>query len=250
MSKKQIIKSIDINADVGEGLNNEAQLMPFLSSCNIACGGHAGNEASMTSVVKLAKQHKVKIGAHPSFPDKENFGRLRMDISLEELQKSLKSQVDALLKIVNSENEILNHIKPHGALYNLANTDKAYAEVVISMMKHYGNAIKLYAPYESVVAKMAEKEGIAIVYEAFADRNYNDDLTLVSRTEPEALIEDDVQMTDHVLNMILNNRVKTVKGVEKHIQAATICVHGDQPQAVHHLQVLTEQLIQNGIQIL
>ena len=101
-----------------------------------------------------------------------------------------------------------------------------------------------------ILTKMAEKEGIAIVYEAFADRNYNDDLTLVSRTEPEALIEDDVQMTDHVLNMILNNRVKTVKGVEKHIQAATICVHGDQPQAVHHLQVLTEQLIQNGIQIL
>lgn len=250
MSKKQIKKSIDINADVGEGLDNEVQLIPFLSSCNIACGGHAGNETSMTSVVKLAKQHQVKVGAHPSFPDKENFGRLQIDISLEDLLESLKIQVNALLKILNTEKESLHHIKPHGALYNLANTDKGYAEVVISLMKHYDNSIKLYAPYESVVAKLAEIEGVKIVFEAFADRNYNEDLTLVSRTKPQALIEDAVQMNAHVINMVLNDRVKTVNGVEKDIKAETICIHGDHPQAEYHLLSLTEHLTQKGIQIL
>lgn len=243
-------KSIDINADVGEGLNNEAQLMPFLSSCNIACGGHAGNGITMASVVYLAIQHHVKIGAHPSFPDKKNFGRLPMDMSLVDLFESLKSQVDALIKVLNLENETLHHIKPHGALYNLANTEKAYAEVVISLMKYYDNAIKLYAPFNSVVAKMAEKEGVAIAFEVFADRNYNDDLTLVSRKQPQALIEDELQMTNHVLNMIINNRVKTVNGIEKQIKAATMCIHGDHPQAAHYLKVLTEQLTQKGIQIL
>lgn len=243
-------KTIDINADVGEGLNNEAQLMPFLSSCNIACGGHAGDESTMTSVVKLAEQHQVKIGAHPSFPDKANFGRLQMDISIVDLLESLKNQVDALLKILNTENVSLHHIKPHGALYNLANTDKGYAELVISLMKHYDKSIKLYAPYESVVAKMAESEGVDVVFEAFADRNYNEDLTLVSRTQPNALIEDERQMGDHVLNMVLNDQVKTVNGIEKHILAATICFHGDHPHAAHHLQVLTKQLTKKNIQIL
>lgn len=250
MSNKQNIKSIDINADVGEGFYKEAQLMPFLSSCNIACGGHAGDETTMTSVVKLAKQHHVRIGAHPSFPDKEKFGRLEMDISIDDLLKSLKTQVNGLLKILKAENETLHHIKPHGALYNLANSNKAYAAVVISLMKYYDNKIKLYAPYQSVVSKMAETEGITVVFEAFADRNYNDDLTLVSRTHPNALIEDPGQLCHHVLNMILNNRVMTINGIEKSIKADTLCIHGDQPQAVRHLQVLTEQLSNKGIQIL
>lgn len=250
MPKLQTKGSIDINADVGEGSNNEVQLMPFLSSCNIACGGHAGDEKTMLSVVNLAKQHQVKIGAHPSFPDKENFGRLQMDIPLEDLLASLKSQVNGLLKILNAENESLHHIKPHGALYNLANTDKAYAEVVISLMKYYGKSIKLYAPYGSLVAKMAEQEAVAVVFEAFADRNYNDDWTLVPRTQPNALIEDDIAMSNHVFNMVLNDRVKTVGGIEKHIKAETICIHGDHPQAAHHLKVLTEQLTQKGIQII
>lgn len=241
--------TIDLNADVGEGVNNEAQLMPFLSSCNIACGGHAGDLTTMTTVVQLAKKHQVKIGAHPSFPDKENFGRLQMDISSADLMVSLKTQVDSLLKVVDTQNCSLHHIKPHGALYNLANTDKAYAEVIIDLMNHYKSR-KLYAPYGSLVAKMAQEANITVVYEAFADRNYNDDLTLVSRSKPNALIEDTGQMSAHVINMILHQYVTTVNGTKKHIKGDTICMHGDHPQAQNQLQFLTEQLTKKGIQIL
>ncbi|MBA6152469.1 5-oxoprolinase subunit PxpA [Gelidibacter maritimus] len=249
MSKENQIISVDINADVGEGLDNEAQLMPFLSSCNIACGGHAGNEMTMASVVKLAKRHQVKIGAHPSFPDKANFGRLAMDISSEKLLGSLKSQVNNLIKILKAENELLHHIKPHGALYNLANTEKTYAEVVISLMKHYDKSVKLYAPYGSIVSKMAEKNGITVIYEVFADRNYNDDLTLVSRSHPNALIEDAAELSDHVLFMLQHHKVKTISGTEKEIKVDTICIHGDHPQAEQHLQILTAELNKKGIQI-
>lgn len=242
-------KTIDLNADVGEGVNNETQLMPFLSSCNIACGGHAGDEFTMTSVVQLAKKHQVKIGAHPAFPDKENFGRLQVDISSDDLLVSLKTQVNSLLKVLETENCSLHHIKPHGALYNLANTDQAYAEIIIDLMKHFEGR-KLYAPYGSLIAKMAEEANIAVVFEAFADRNYNDDLTLVSRSKSHALIEDAEQMSAHVINMILHHHVTTISGTEKHIEADTICIHGDHPQAEHYLQILTEQLIKKGIQIL
>lgn len=250
MSKENLITSIDINADVGEGLNNEAQLMPFLSSCNIACGGHAGNEKTMTSVVKLAKQHEVKIGAHPSFPDKENFGRLQMDISLEDLLASLKAQVNELITVLKIENSVLHHIKPHGALYNLANTDKIFAEVIVLLMKDYGKSVKLYAPYGSIIAQMAEENGITVLYEVFADRNYNDDLTLVSRLQPNALIEDGAELTAHVLYMLQHQKVKTIHGTDRNIKADTICIHGDHPQAERHLQILTAELIKKGIQIL
>lgn len=242
-------KTIDLNADVGEGVNNEVQLMPFLSSCTIACGGHAGDKLTMTSVVQLAKKHEVKIGAHPSFPDTVNFGRLQMDISSDDLLVSLKTQVISLLKVLDTENCSLQHIKPHGALYNLANTDQTYAEIIIDLTKHF-EGVKLYAPYGSLIAKMAEAANITVVYEAFADRNYNDDLTLVSRSKPNALIEDAEQMSDHVVNMILHQYVTTINGTEKHIKADTICIHGDHPLAAHHLQILTEQLIKKGIQIL
>lgn len=249
MSKENLISSIDLNADVGEGLDNEAQLMPYLSSCNIACGGHAGNEITMASVVKLAKQHQVKIGAHPSFPDKVNFGRLPMDISPEKLLASLKAQVNDLVTILKAENEPLHHIKPHGALYNLANTENTYAEVVISLMKHYDKSVKLYAPFGSMVSKMAEKNGITVVYEVFADRNYNDDLTLVSRSHPNALIEDAAELSSHVLFMLQHHKVKTINGADKDIKADTICIHGDHSKAEQHLQILTAELNRKGIQI-
>ncbi|TXE10829.1 5-oxoprolinase subunit PxpA [Gelidibacter salicanalis] len=242
-------KSIDINADVGEGLNNERELMPFLSSCNIACGGHAGDAQTMLSVIALAKQNKVKIGAHPSFPDTENFGRVPMDLDDTTLLKSLINQVQELLKHVEAENENLDHIKPHGALYNLANTDERYAKVVVDLMKQFDNTIKLYAPYQSRVAELAIQEGIPVVLEAFADRAYNENLTLVSRSDTRALLTDSNQVCQQVLDMVLRKEVKTITGKTVTLKAETVCIHGDHPNAESHLKQLTECLTQNHVAI-
>jgi UPF0271 protein len=243
------MEAIDINVDVGEGINNESVLMPIISSCNIACGGHAGDLETMKQVVKLAKEHNVKVGAHPSFPDKEHFGRKPMDISCAALYTSIKGQVDNLMSVLRDEQVRLNHIKPHGALYNLAAVDTKYASVVIEVMKSILLPIKLYVPYNSVIEKLALKNNLLIKYEAFADRNYNADGTLVSRTEIHALIEDSDEMFEHVFRMISSNKVKTISGKEIKILADTLCIHGDNPKAIDLIKSLSSRLQKEGVQI-
>ncbi len=245
---KQLI--VDINADVGEGLKNEALLMPFLSSCNIACGGHAGDNETMVQVVNLAKSHKVKIGAHPSFPDRENFGRQIMKISCAELYTSLKQQVRSLMQVLRKEHIMLHHLKPHGALYNLAAIDQKTAEVIIEVVKSIALPVQLYVPYGSVIADLAQKEGIKITYEAFADRNYNEDLTLVSRSQSNAIITNPDEVFEHVQTMIFQQKVKTISGVEVEIKADTFCVHGDNPEALKLLHKLTEKLHESKVVIM
>lgn len=241
---------IDINADVGEGLDNEAMLMPFISSCNISCGGHAGSMDTMRTVVKLAKAYKVKIGAHPSFPDKENFGRIKIEMLCADLYTSLKHQIRDLLLVLREENAVLHHIKPHGALYNLAAVDETIGNVIIEVMKSLPYPVKLYVPYGSVIEKRAREEGIPILVEAFADRNYNEDLTLVSRQQDSAIISDFDEMFNHVYTMIIKKKVKTLTGVEINMEADTYCVHGDHPNVEKSLEKLTEKLKQNHINIM
>ena len=242
-------KFIDINVDVGEGIGNESILMPIISSCNIACGGHAGDSESMRMVVKLATANNVKIGAHPSFPDKVNFGRKQMDISCAALYTSIKGQIDDLMIILKEENTRLNHVKPHGALYNLAAVDDKAASVIIEVMKNFILPVKLFVPFNSVIEKMAIENNIPIKYEAFADRNYNDDGTLVSRNEKNALIHDSEQMFDHVFRMISSQKVKTISGSEIKILSYTFCIHGDNPKAVDLIQDLSKRLREKSIQI-
>lgn len=242
-------KAIDINVDVGEGIGNEAQIMPHITSCNIACGGHAGDLEIMQAVVKLAKQHRVKIGAHPSFPDKDNFGRVKMDMSCAALFTSIKQQIQALQDVLNNENTMLHHIKPHGALYNLAAVNTKIANVIIEVMKSLVLPIKLYVPYKSVIAHLAIKNNIAITYEAFADRNYNANLTLVARQENNALITDKEAMFNHVYKMISEQKVKTIQDSEVEILAETFCVHGDSPNAVVLIEILKEKLELKGIKM-
>jgi len=241
--------SIDINADIGEGIGNESELMPLLSSCNIACGGHAGNIETMKMCVELAKLHQVKIGAHPSFPDKENFGRKIVDMSCSALYQTIKNQVKDLMNVARLQHTALHHVKPHGALYNLAAKDKNTAEVIVEVMKSIHLPLTLYVPYGSVVAQIAIKAGIPITYEVFADRNYNDDLSLVSRTLENAIITDLNTMSNHVENMIHNNIVKSINGVGVPIKAQTICVHGDNPEAIELVKKLRQNLIDSGTKI-
>ncbi|GAL68549.1 5-oxoprolinase subunit PxpA [Jejuia pallidilutea] len=242
-------KSIDINADLGEGIGNEAQLMPLISSCNIACGGHAGDESVMHKVVKLANQHRVKIGAHPSFPDTENFGRVPMNMPCVALFQSVETQIRTLIDILNQEHAILHHVKPHGALYNMAAKDERIATIMVEVMKSMHLPVNLYVPYASVIADIAIKNKIPITYEAFADRNYNDDLTLVSRDKENAVLTNEDAVFQHVYRIISEGKVKTITGKCVEIKAQTFCIHGDNPKAIGLLNRLKKTLESKGIRI-
>lgn len=242
-------KTLDINVDVGEGIGNESDLLPLISSCNVACGGHAGDSTSMKNVVDLAQKYHVKIGAHPSIPDKINFGRVVVEMRKEALFQSIKTQIDSLLRITNKANAKLHHVKPHGALYNLAAIDIEIAQVIIDVMKTLPPHLKLFVPYNSVIADLAIKNEVSVTYEAFADRNYKDDLTLVARTKNNAIIENSQEVFRHVDNIFTYEHVQTVTGNLVKIKAETFCIHGDNPKAVSVLQFLIKEFKTKHISI-
>lgn len=235
-----MINRISINCDVGEGLNNEVQLMPYLTYCNIACGSHAGDLLTMKNTVKLAVEHGVKIGAHPSYPDKANFGRVSLKISKTNLKVSIQLQIENLKNTVDAASAALHHIKPHGALYNDIAKNEPLAETFLSSVEIYKNECKLMLPYGSVAAKMAVKNGFNVLLEAFADRNYNNDLSLVSRALPGALITEKAVMLAHVASIVNNQKVYTVQGEWKTLKADTFCVHADTPGAALLVKFLFE----------
>ncbi len=240
--------SIDINCDVGEGVGNEALLMPYISSCNIACGAHAGSKEIIDEVISLAKKHNVKIGAHPSFPDRENFGRKIIEISSEVLQKSIEQQILLLIKRADLQQAKLHHIKPHGALYNLIAKDTNTALIVVKAMQNTFPNAYLYVPFSSEIEKLALQNGLKIKYEAFADRNYNPDLSLVSRAEKNALITKKEEVLKHIEQIILKGKVDTSEGF-KTIKANTICVHVDTKNATELVAHIHQQLTKKHIQI-
>ncbi|MGY8946443.1 MAG: 5-oxoprolinase subunit PxpA [Flavobacteriales bacterium] len=239
---------IDINADVGEGMGNENELFPMISSCNIACGGHAGDKETMASTVSLAKEYNVKIGAHPSFEDRENFGRKILKINRDELLNSLTNQVESLQEILKKEKIKLNHIKAHGALYNLSAYDKESAKSIIDLAKSINT--KLYVPYSTLISKMAIEEGVEICNELFIDRNYNSDLTLVSRENPNALIKDSKTMFQHVNKIINDKIITTIDNKNIPIEFDTLCIHGDSPNAIELIKNLHYKLKNIGIKII
>lgn len=244
------MKTIDINCDVGEGFHNEALLMPYLSSCNIACGAHAGSTEIIEKTILLAQENHVKIGAHPSFPDRENFGRKVLDISLENLQKSIGNQLLLFRNISEKLGVKVHHVKAHGALYNLIAKDRDTATVFVKAIQTIFDSVFLYVPSNSEIEKVALQNNLKIKYEAFIDRNYNDNGTLVARTQKEALIENPKQAYKHVLNMLLKGKVKTITGIEKQIKADTFCVHGDGENALGILKFLKKSFLEKGIEVI
>ncbi len=226
---------LDINCDLGEGMENDAQLMPFLGSCNIACGGHCGDDASMLKTISLAKNLGVNVGAHPSYPDLINFGRSWMDLSENVLWGSLLAQLQTFQKHCNQLNIELHHIKPHGALYNHAAKDEGTAQLIVDLLlTHFPKTI-LYCPPQSVIEKLAKQNGLAINREVFADRGYHDDLSLLPRSNPYALLTDVTVVLEHVERIVKHGIVKTVSGKIKKIKSETLCVHGDNPNAFNIL---------------
>jgi 5-oxoprolinase (ATP-hydrolysing) subunit A len=231
----------DINCDLGEGLANDGILMPFLDSCNIACGGHTGDERSITDAIRLAKKYGAKVGAHPSYPDREYFGRKYMPIDPKLLSTIILKQLQFFERICDAEDIEMNHIKPHGALYNHAAKDEVTSFVIINLMVENFPDAYLYCPPNSVTAAMALDLGIKIKREVFADRSYNDDLSLVARGSNKAVFTHTQEVLEHVGWMVHRRKIKTSSGNLVPIEFDTICVHGDNPSALEILEVIRAQ---------
>ncbi len=203
----------------------------------------------MKEVVRLAKKFNVRVGAHPSYPDKENFGRSAMDIPSKELIQSIQEQIARLVSILGKEKLPLHHIKAHGALYNEIARNSELAERFLMAIADYKNDILIYVPYASEIAKKAEEQYFSIAYEAFADRNYNTDLSLVSRSHPEALIASPKAVLKHMVQIVKQHKVRTLTKKNVKILADTFCIHSDTPSAFEIVSYLSKELPNHSIQI-
>ena len=229
----------DLNCDMGEGIGNDELLMPYITSANIACGYHAGNEETMRQTILLAQKYKVNIGAHPSFLDKENFGRTEIKNSPQEVYELVSKQINLLQKIAENNNAALHHIKPHGALYNMAAKDKLLAQAIAKAVNDCDKNLILFGLSNSFLISEAKAIKLKTASEVFADRTYQDDGSLTPRSQPNALIENTDKAIQQVLMMTKHGKVKTVSGKEIAIVAETICIHGDGKNAVEFAKTIS-----------
>jgi UPF0271 protein len=240
---------IDLNADIGEGMPYDHQLIKYISSCNIACGGHAGDDESISETIKLALRNDVKIGAHPSYPDKENFGRKSLEMSLNKLVDSIDFQLKKFEDVCKLSKANWHHIKFHGALYNDLKTDHQKAEALVNLISKKYQKLILYVPPNSVIKAIAGNNNIPIKIEGFADRAYNADLSLVPRQEPNAVLNDTCQALRQVNKMILHQKVETRGGNKVAINIQTLCLHGDTPGALDLVKAIVRNLKTKNINI-
>lgn len=246
--------SVDLNSDVGESfgayrMGNDEEILQYVTSANIACGFHAGDPGVMKKTVRLAMQHQVAIGAHPGLPDLQGFGRRELVVSPEEAYDMVIYQVGALWAFVQAEGGQLHHIKPHGALYNMAAVNARLAEAIAEAVYKIHPQLILYGLAGSELIKAGKKLGLHTANEVFADRTYQPDGTLTSRKLPNALISDLSQAVAQVIGMVKEGKVATVQGKEISIIADTICIHGDGPHAVAFARHIYEVLSKEGIQV-
>lgn len=240
---------VDLNADLGEGCGNDQVLLTLISSANIACGWHAGDAATMRQSVRWAINNHVAIGAHPSFPDRTNFGRSQMHLPPEDIISGMLYQLGALDAIVRTEGGRLSHVKPHGALYNQAATDAALADAICSAIRLFNPALALYGLAGSELITAARRAGLVPVEEVFADRAYLPDGTLVSRGLPSALIEDEAQALAQTLSMVRDRQVIAIDGSVVPVNAQTVCLHGDGAQALTFARRIRARLEEEGIDV-
>jgi len=232
----------DINCDMGEGIGNDERIMPFITSANIACGFHAGDDIIMNKTILLAKKYGVAVGAHPSFFDRENFGRTEMKLPVEEIYELAQKQLKILRSIAAQHDVALQHVKPHGALYNLSAKDIIIAQTIALAVKEYDASLVLFGLSESHSIKEAQKLGLKTKSEVFADRTYQEDGTLTPRSQPNALINNSKQAIEQALQMIYKKTVTTISGKIIPVVAETICIHGDGVHAVEFAKAIYETL--------
>lgn len=221
-----------INCDMGEGAGNDELIMPYIDAANIACGYHAGDTATMWQTVQLAIQYKVAVGAHISFFDKKNFGRSEIQLSNEEVYELVSQQLIILNEITTALDAKMNHVKPHGALYNMSAKEEILAAVIAMAVKDFDSNLIVVGLSGSHSISEAKKAGLKTASEVFADRTYQDDGTLTPRSQQDALIDDVNNVVKQVLQMIKEGSVTTVAGKTIPVMADTICIHGDGKQAV------------------
>jgi UPF0271 protein len=246
------MKRIDLNCDMGESygawkMGADAEVMPFISSANIACGFHAGDPATIRKTVRLAVDHGVALGAHPSLPDLQGFGRRPMKISPQDMYDLVVYQAGAVEGFARAAGAKLHHVKCHGALYNMAANDEALAEAMVRAARDLG--VMLYVLSRSKNHEIAKRAGIPVCGEVFADRGYSDDGTLAPRERPGGMIDDAAKAVKQALAMIEEGYVTSLSGKRVAVAADTLCLHGDQPDAAAFARAIRKAFEERGIKV-
>ncbi len=243
---------ININCDLGEkskfhSIENDPELLNIVNSANIACGYHAGDEETMNMVIKISKSNGVSIGAHPSFKDRENFGRKKINLNSSEIIKLITDQYEILQKIAQEHGENVTHIKPHGALNNMACEDFELANTIAKAINNIDKNIIFLVPTGSKMEIAAKKLNMKIACEIFADRNYEDDGNLVSRSKDHALITDPNMAKKHVLSMVKNQALNCFSGKQIPCEIDSVCIHGDNESSLATAKSIKKNLVSNGL---
>lgn len=246
--------AIDLNCDMGESfgawsMGADLDILPYVTSANIACGFHAGDPATMRKTVAAALQHGVAIGAHPGLPDLAGFGRRTMDITPQEAYDMVVVQVGALAGVAASQGASLHHVKPHGALYNMAAKKPELAQAIARAVRDVDASLVFYGLASSALVQAGQQAGLKVAQEVFGDRTYQSDGSLTPRKQPNAMIEDATLSIRQVLRMITEGKIGTVQGVDIPVQAHTLCLHGDQPDAVAFAKSIRLALEEAGVQV-
>lgn len=249
------MKTVDLNADLGESygrysISNDAKIIPLISSANVACGFHAGDPMVLMDTLQNIKESGTTgLGAHPSYPDRQGFGRRYMDMSHEEIRAFLLYQLAAIDGMAKTVGLSLNHVKPHGALYNQTFEDYELARTIAKTVKEFNPALKLMGLANNNLVKAGEEIGLQVIHEVFADRSYESDGTLVKRQKEGAMITDIALAVDRVVQMVTEGKVMSIDGQDIAIQADSICVHGDSDKALDFVREIRQGLNNKGVKI-
>lgn len=242
------MKQLDLNADLAEGFPFDEALLKLITSANIACGLHAGDAIEMCNAVRWAKENNVRIGAHPGFPDRENFGRKNMHLKNADLTAYIHYQLGALQAICDAQRVELVYVKPHGALYNEASNDPHLAQVVIHAVRDFNPSLKLMGLSGSLMLRLAEQAGLVTISEVFADRHYQPNGMLVARNQPNAMVDSDEEAIMQVRQM-LDGTVTAIDGSTVSVKAESVCLHGDNVHALQFARQIRDALQRQKIRI-
>lgn len=240
---------IDFNCDLGEGCGDDAAIVPWITSASIACGAHAGDDATMRATLRLCREHGVAVGAHPGYADREHFGRRELALSAGDLRALLDAQLQRIATLASDEGIRLAHVKPHGALYNLAARDRSVADMVAATVRDFDDSLVLFALADSESTRAGDAAGLRVAHEAFAERAYDPDGRLAPRGTPGAVLDGVDAALDQVRRLVREGTVVARDGTRVPLHADTLCLHGDRPDAAGFARALRTALVAEGITV-